>query len=182
EPLHRLVRDGDPAVAVGERDPVHGPVDEASQQYRVALEFALTFLPSCDVDDEALPIRTRSISDTRRGVAYPDRSPVRGDEPVLAVEGTTRGNCSRVVGEDPLAVARVNSVPPQVVIVEPGSGRITHHRLDLRANVGQSAGVFGVHRQRKTFDEAATPSLSVAQGLSGEPDPEADQQEACESS
>ena len=89
EPLHRLVRDRDPAVAVGQRDPVDRPVDQAAQQRRIARELALTFLSIRDVDDEALPIRTRSVRDTRGGVSYPDRAAIRSHDSVLTLERTT---------------------------------------------------------------------------------------------
>ena len=76
----------------------------------------------------------------------------------------------------------MESASPQIVILEPGSGRITDQRLDLRADVGQSPRIFGVHRQREALDEPSAPAHAVAQALSGEPDPDADQQEGPDSS
>jgi hypothetical protein len=172
---HRPVGDDDPAVAVGERDAVDGPVNQAAHQRRVAAELLLALLLLRDVDDEALPVRAVAVGDEGGRVAYPDGVAVRATQAVVAAEGSPRGDRLGVAGEDAVAIARIEHAAPEPCLLEPVVHRIPEQRLDLRADVRESVAVLDVHHERQLLDEAFAAPLALPQLLAGETHTEADQ-------
>ena len=109
------------------------------------------------------------VAHGHRLVAHPDRGAVRRDQPVLHPEVLAQLVRARDLGENALAILRVQARGVEVAVgAEPVGDREAEHRLDLRAHVARPhrhPRVVDVRRDRQLLDERAVLRLGLAHAL-----------------
>ncbi len=145
------------------------PGDEVAEPLLALAERVLGGLAAADVDHEPLCVERAAglVADDDGPVVHPDDVPVARDQPVLAFEAISPCVHLHEVGENALAVFRVEHAAEERGVGDPLLRRVADHLLDLRADVRRALPVelLDVRHLRKLLDEHAVPLLGQAELL-----------------
>ena len=166
QPCRRRVPAGHALVGVHDDDGDRADVDERLEVLLLAADLRVRHRLVGDVDHDALNVCDAAVPVLHHPgvVAHPDRSSVRGDDPVfhrppVVAAGEGGGCCANRV----LAVIGVENGREERRI-HPRVARVAEDRLDLRADVLRRRRLVGqipVHSERQLLDELAVPPLGV---------------------
>ena len=155
--------------------PLCGGTDSRSLSGKCAIAFLVGPLSLPDVDEEAAPVERSPVRPAKRRplLANPDNPSVAGEQPVLRVDRRSAPHSVLDLDQHALAVLRVQQSREEVRFSLPLVGRVSEHRLDLRADEPRRAAIAGLVRprhERNALDEGSKALLTLVR-LLDEPQP-----------
>ena len=161
------VREGDAALQIETEDSFADGSEEELVLAQEAGQPLLGLLPLRDIQEIALEVDRRIAFPRGDGLVLdPHRPSVGSEHPVLGSERASLGHAGPPFGWNSVAVGGMQSLGPELILVDRLVDRAAEDGLDLGADeTDVVVGSEDVRRERKLLDEEAVPHLGETQLL-----------------